>query len=153
MFSPPPVVARWQEGHAFLVEVSFEDPIVPASGEDLHPSLRRRRESQRTVFSAVVDVQREHITAQGMDVRLGSDWRPELGWATPAPTAETAVMGDLRGFPGWHVVLLRGATGNFETSAPAWWGPADRSPGWFAPYETDQAGPADGELTLTLQPG
>ncbi|GAA0314934.1 hypothetical protein [Kineococcus aurantiacus] len=146
------VTGRVLEGRSFAIEVQFEDAIAPADWDPtMHPSLRRKLEKQRTVWSTYLATERSHVGASGLDVRVDSAWSAHLGWVLPAPMPGFAYMGLLRPFAGWHLLVVRGGVGSFVLQAPAWWGPADRSPGRVGP---DQAGPADGTLTVmvTLQP-
>ncbi|WP_432521018.1 hypothetical protein [Kineococcus sp. SYSU DK006] len=153
VFHLPPVTARLVEGRLVIVEVRLEDPIVPAWDEQVHPSMRRKLEKQRSVFSTFVAAQREHVGAQEMDVRVDSGWEPQLGWVLPAPTPDVAEMEDRMRFPGWYVSVLRGAVGAVEVSAPVWWGQRERTPeaAWV------RSGPAvsapDGTLRLRMDLG
>ncbi len=141
------VTARVQEGRAFTITVEFEDPVVPAWDPVMHPSSRRKLEKQRTVWSTHLASERAHIDDAGLDVRVDTAWDLTPGWVLPAPRPGFAMMGDFARFPGWHVLVLRGAVSSFGLQAPAWWGPADRSP---AGAEPGQVQPADGTLVVTV---
>ncbi len=116
----PAVTARVQEGRAFAIAVEFEDPIVPARDPAMHPSLRRKLEKRRTVWSTCVASERAQVDDAGLDVRVDSAWDPTPGWVLPAPRPGFAMMGDFAQSPGWHVLVLRGAVSSFRLQAPAW---------------------------------
>ena len=78
---------------------------------------------------------------------MDTAWDPRAGWVLPAPLPGFAMMGDFARFPGWHVLVLQGAVSSFRLQAPAWWGPADRSP---VGAEPERVQAADGTLVVTV---
>jgi hypothetical protein len=139
--APAVVTAPFQEGRWVTVEVEFQDPVVPAWDDTLHPSMRRKLERQRTVRGTWVATRRQHVGVGEFDVRIDTGCGPRPGWVVPAAPPGFAMMGDLRSFSGWHVRVMRGATGSLDLEAPAWWGQAPQPVGG----SDEEVRPAEGD--------
>ena len=61
-----------------------------------------------------------------------------------------AITGDVASIAGWYVLVLRGAVGAFELSAPVWWGPRERSPELGRVRGGEAVGAPDGAVRVRI---